>query len=324
MSTGTLARMKHVVCKRPRPRSLIIFLFGFALSVPGTLFSQNTQASQKFTAANPQSILTRHYQAGEVLHYKMRGTNQGHLETIRYDARANGSVKKNPSGIFVEEFSWADLHVNNAAVPLSSASRQFREYLSLSPDYRLSIPDLSKVQPILIGPITDLLTFYADVQLAMNQPALIRAGDHVYMKHGTPNSWADGTSTLLGQDAIDFDLTLQSINHVEHFATLIVRHVSPQHPQVKLPADWMRTPVSDSANNWVEVEKSSDGKYIAEVGKETFVDEIKISLPSGKIISASMDNPVQVLERECSDSALTVCGDPMRYQIRRQIVLSED
>lgn len=32
-----------------------------------------------------------------------------------------------------------------------------------------------------------------------------------------------------------------------------------------------------------------------------------------------MDNPLEVLQRECTDESLTVCGDPIRYQIRRNI-----
>ncbi|MGC1871118.1 MAG: hypothetical protein WA700_09185 [Acidobacteriaceae bacterium] len=310
--------------KLSRPRSGTILLLGLALSVHGPLFSQKKQASQKFAAPSPSRVLIRHYQEGELLHYRMQGLNQGPQSTIRYHLRADGVVKKNQSGIFIEEFSWSDLRVNHQTDPLSPASQKFREDLSLSPQYKLSVPDLSKVQPILIGPITDLLTFYADALLAMNQPSLIHAGDHAYVKHGVPNSWADGNHFILAQDAIDFDITLKAIDAASHVATLVVRHVPPSHPRIELPAAWMQTPVSDSPNNWVQVEKMSSGKYAAEVGKETFTDEIKISTISGKIISASMDNPVNVLQRVCSDSSLESCGAPTRFQIKRQITLNEN
>jgi hypothetical protein len=324
LSTGTIARLEALAHQRSKPCSGIILLLGLVLSVPATFSSQKTLPSQKLGGAGPPLALVRHYLEGEVLHYRMRGLNQGHLNTIRYRVRAEGVVKKNQSGIFVEEFRWSDLHVNNEAILLSAASQKFREDLSLSPQYRLSVPDLSKVQPILIGPITDLLTFYADALLAMYQPALVHAGDHVYVKHGTPNSWADGNYFTLGQDSIDFGITLKSINHADHTATLVIRHVPPSHPQVKLPAAWMQTPVSGSPNNWVQVEKMPNGKYAVEVGKETFTDEIKISALTGKIVSASMDNPVDVLERVCSNPSLTNCSGPTRFQIRRQIRLNQD
>lgn len=142
----------------------------------------------------------------------MGGINEGHLRSIRYEARADGAVKKDASGVFVEEFAWSNVQVNGQPMDLQPASQQFRQTLSLAPGYTLSVPDLSKVQPILIGPITDLLSFYADVQLAMHQTGLVHAGDHVYFKHGVPSSWADGTYVVLGQDAVDFDITLKEVD----------------------------------------------------------------------------------------------------------------
>ena len=306
------------------PRSGSILLLGLALLFTDHFFLRKNRLPRSWLRHLQSRVLVRHYQEGELLHYRMQGLNQGPQSTIRYSVRADGVVKKNQSGIFVEEYSWSDLLVNDQPIPLSPASQKFREDLSLSPQYRLAVPDLSKVQPILIGPITDLLTFYADALLAMNQPALVHAGDHVYVKHGVPNSWADGNHFILAQDAIDFDITLKAINAAGHVTTLVVRHVPPAHSRIGLPAAWMRTPVSDSPNNWVQVEKMFGGKYAAEVGKETFTDEIKISTLSGKIISASMDNPVDVLERVCSDSSLESCGAPVRFQIKRQITLNEN
>jgi len=52
--------------------------------------------------------------------------------------------------------------------------------------------------------------------------------------------------------------------------------------------------------------------------------EIKLGLDTGRILSATMDNPVDVMERVCDDAALTVCGNPERYSIRRQIALKAD
>jgi len=180
------------------------------------------------------------------------------------------------------------------------------------------------VQAALIGPITDLLTFYADAKIAMNQKGLVRAGDHAYVSFGAPNSWADGTRVVIGEDAIDFNVTLQSIDPATQVAIVVVRHLPPQHPQIKLPARWMSTPVSESQNNWVQVEKKSDGTYVAGVGQETFDVELKIALATGRILSATMDNPVDVMERACTDAALTACGSPERYRILREITLTAD
>lgn len=247
----------------------------------------------------------------------MTGVNQGR----HYKIRADGVVKRLPDGTYVEEYEWSSLTVEGTAVPLSAASASFRQTVSLDPRYRLSIPDLRRVQPRLIGPITDFLTFYSDLWLAAHTGQLNHAGDHFYFKYGTPSSWADGMRVILGESSIDFDMTLVVVDQHAHTAMVIVRHVPPAQPQIKLPADWMRAPVADTPNNWVEVEKQRDGKYAAEVGKETFTVKIKVSLIDGRILSGAIDNPVDAIERECTDATLTNCGEPSREHIQRTIGL---
>ena len=53
----------------------------------------------------------------------------------------------------------------------------------------------------------------------------------------------------------------------------------------------MQAPVADTANNWVEVAKTKDGKYRAAVGKETFDVTIIVGTADGRILYASMENP---------------------------------
>jgi hypothetical protein len=209
--------------------------------------------------------------------------------------------------------------LNGKPVSLAPPVAAFRQVLSLEPHYPMGVPDLSQVI-VIVGPITDLLTIYADMSIK-NQGKLEKSGDHFYFKHGTPASWADGSYAVLGEDSIDFEVTLADLNPKEKQATLLIRHVPPKQPQIKIPADWMHEAVADTPNNWVEVTRRSAGKYFAEVGKETFDVQIKVSLQDGKILWAAIDNPVEVKARECTDAALMNCGEPMRYQILRKIEL---
>jgi hypothetical protein len=225
-------------------------------------------AGQAFAAEKKDDVsLGRNYREGELVRYRMRASNQNGDRTTSYEAQANGIVRRNLAGAFVEEFTWTGLSVHGHAVASTSTGTQVQQKLSLDPRFKLSIPDLSKVQPTLIGPMADLLTFYADVQLAIRQQGLRHTGDYAYIKRPQPNSWADHVHTLVREDAIDFDITLASVNESLKKVSLIVRHVPPARPEIAVTAEWMRIPVSDVANNWVQVVKEGN-EYVASVGKK--------------------------------------------------------
>jgi hypothetical protein len=273
-------------------------------------------------ATAQSSALIRQYREGERLAYRMTASNRDRVGTTIYSATARGIVKRDSAGTFVEEFEWADIVWNGAAFDLPEANRGFRQLLSLAPGYTPMLPDFSTLHPRLVGPTTDLMTFYADTWLAIRQPGLRQAGDRVRVNHGDANSWADGTRVLLGEDSIDFEIVLGDTSTSSGTQGLSVRHVPPEQPKIRIPAEWMRMPVADVPNNWVQVIKLGEGRYVAAVGKETFDAQIRLSLDNGRIVSADLENPVDVFERECKDEALTLCGDGVRYRIIRQIQIA--
>ena len=263
----------------------------------------------------PANPLHRQYREGETLVYKMTGTN----ENWHYSVRAEGTVKKNDRGAWFEEYRWTDMTSDGEPYTMTPAMADFRQKLSLDPNAMPSLPNLTQVDPKLIGPITDMMTFYVDLWLAGKLGVVKKPGDHFYLKLGTPSSWADGSHVLTGVSSIDFDITLKSVDAAAGTATLEVKHVPPEKPQIPLPGPWMQTPVADTANNWVEVAKQPDGKFGAGVGQETFTVDLTVSLADGKIMAGKMDNVVKTIERTCDDQALTQCGAPVPHQIERKI-----
>ena len=276
-----------------------------------------------YSWVSPQGMPTRgplfgrRYREGETLVYRMKATDEGR----RYEALATGVVKKDASGAWIEEFAWSGVIAGGAPISLPPASVDFRQVLSLDQRKTPAIPNLAVVHPILIGPITDLLTFYSDLWLAAHIGTLSKPGDHAYQEVGTPASWADGRYVVLGEDSIDFDITLTQVDVARGVAMLLIRHVPPKKPQVKLPAMWMRGAVADTPNNWVNVTRNAE-KYVAEVGKETFDVQLTVSLSDGKILSGNIENPVKAQARDCPDASLTNCGVPRRHEILRQIEIS--
>lgn len=270
------------------------------------------------TAFSGENPLLRRYREGEKLTYHMKVVN----EQWHYEIQADGVVKKSADGTYLEEYRWSHFMSDGQMLTPTLAGMNSFQQLTLDPNHPPIVPNLGQVDPRMIGPITDLLTFYVDVWMAVKADKLANAGDHFYVKRGTPASWADGNYTLLGEDSIDFDFTLKEVNGSNGTATLVVRHVPPEKPEVKFPVDWMRKPVAGTPNNWVQVQKTKGGKYLAASGKETFDVHIVLSLSDGKILSVHMDNPVKTVERECTDAALSQCGEPKPHFIRRQVEMS--
>lgn len=262
-------------------------------------------------------LLRRRYVENDRFEYLMKGQNNNST----YEVRLTATVKKNADGRWVDENSFSELVSNGKPRPVSETAQAFRIPMSLDGGGAPFLPpDLSKA-PGLIGPVTDLMNFYADLFLAIHQGALRRPGDRFQFSSDVNGSWADGTVVLVGESAVDFDVSLMSVDDARGIAVLRINHVPPRELKIKVGADWMRTPVADTPNNHVQVRKTKEG-YQASVGKETFDVEMQVALTDGKILSASIHNPVTKFTRDCVDAALTECGESRPDPVLRRIEMS--
>jgi len=268
---------------------------------------------------SPPIELVRHYVVGERVAYRMTGIDEDRTSKSRYSGRADGIVIQLPGGSLAEKIGWSEVIWNQKPVELSTQSLEFRQQASLDPKAPFVFPDLRHVASDLIGPITDLQTFYVDLLLPIRAGALKRQGDHFVVHYGKPASWANGMRVKIGEDAIDFDVTLRRVDSRRKRAEIVVLHVPPAKPEINLPTDWMREPVKDTPNNWVQVSAGEGGKTKAAVGKETFDVSIIVDLTTGRLLSAVEENVVDVRERECSDASLANPGPPITYRIHRRI-----
>lgn len=213
-------------------RSLMLISLVSVQVVPTTVTPQT---------AKEAGILQRRYSDGGVSHYLMTGDNDG----WRYTIQATDVVKRDTSGRYYEEIRWSDF-TSNAQQTLTPPSLALRQTVSLDdPVSYMKVPNLANVQPLLIGPITDALTLYSDLLLAI-QAKLTQQGQTAYVSRTTPNSWADGQRVLLGQDVVDFSLKVENVNPTEHTETILVQHVPPSALHVQLPAKWMQEPTPAS------------------------------------------------------------------------------
>lgn len=273
-----------------------------------------------------ESPLARRYVEGETTRYLMTGVNQGRSRTLNYAAEAEAKMQRDEQGRFVEEFRWTRLTVAGRDIPLDEPTMNFRQRLSLDGAVEMTPPPsqaIAGINPMLIGPVFDLMTFYVDLHPSLHQQRLKQPGDRVHVAHGQPNSWADGANVILGEDCIDFELTLERVEPAS--AQLRVRHLPPAATSINLPAAWMQERVNpDRPNNWVQVQRdasASPPRVVAATGHEVFDVVIEVERPAGRIVSATMDNPVAIVQRHCSDESLTDCGEPVKFQIHRHVEL---
>jgi hypothetical protein len=279
--------------------------------VVSVLFASSVVAQQAKTHRGSRQ---RRYVEGAVSHYLMTGDNDGR----KYSIQATDVVKRDAtSGRYYEEISWSDL-TSSTQQSLTSASLALRQTVSLDdPASYMKMPNLALVQPLMIGPITDTLTFYSDLLLAM-RANLVRSGQTAYVSRVTPNSWADGHYVLVGQDVVDFSLKVESANLAEHTETLLIQHVPPPALHIQLPAKWMQGTARATPNNFVQVSKQGD-EFIAETGTETFDVRLVVDTGDGHMLSAAMHNPVVLAVRTCTDRELTKCGLESSKTILREI-----
>jgi hypothetical protein len=277
------------------------------------VLSQVAPSNAGLDAAANSGTLQRRYIAGAVSRYLMTGNNDGWQYTIQ----ATDVVKTDANGRYYEEIRWSDF-TSNAQQTLTPASLALRQTVSLDdPAAYMKVPNLATVQPLLIGPITDTLTIYSDLLLAIDAK-LAQAGQTAYVSRATPNSWADGQRVLLGQDVVDFALKVENVSPAEHTETLLIQHVPPPALHVQLPAAWMQPPSSAAPINFVQVSRQNDS-FTAEAGQERFDVHLVVDTRDGRIVSAAMHNPVTLSVRECTDRQLTHCEPAVSKTTLRDI-----
>jgi len=274
------------------------------------------------------NILDRKYISGSTLKYEMSAFSRSKFSQSLYYATSSHTVKvRAEDGVFFEKVMWEKLKVNGQEIDLS-ASANFFQLLSLNKKYKMPFPNVGAVHPDLIGPIFDLMNFYVDLSPNIHKGKLNVPGDTLFVKNSQPHSWAFG-NIVIGQSCIDFKLTLMDVK--DDFVVLNVRHIPPKDDFcVSLPADWMRDPVTTGFNNWVRVEKvggseSEPKSYSASIGTEIIDVRIVIDRLDGRILTATMHNPVSVVERRCKEfnnKKLSKCGPEERYVILREIGIS--
>lgn len=269
-------------------------------------------------APSSAGLLARRYVDGDTLRYKIAASHAGPNGIKRYAAIAESVVGRDSANHSVEAVNWTSLTLNDSTVALAVRTSRALQQVSLDTAVMPAIPKLQSADPGLVGPMLDLMTFYVDLQLAAKQQNLTGAGDRRYVPVNVPASWSDGKRVLVGEDAVDFDIMIEKINRSTGEAVVRVRHVPPPSPSIHVRARWMTDSSGLPHRNWMEVTKVRD-RYVASIGAESFDVSLVVNLTDGRILSATMFNPIDIVERTCGDVVLEQCGPERRYRIVRTV-----
>lgn len=215
-----------------------------------------------------------------------------------------------------EEVVWRSLSKKGqgGTVDLSSEAKKVHPYqISLHPKGSLSIPKLDV--PAMVGMITDLNTYYVAISEAIGIQKISKKDDVFENPNELTGNWADGISTIVGQDCTKATLSLVALD--ADIAIVKSEFLAPNSKCISMQKPWMVNPiVAGVPNNIQQVRKTGD-TYEVMWGHEQFIITADIDRTSGVIRQATMDNTLTLKMKIGCDSNLENCQSEFPFVIQR-------
>ncbi len=274
-------------------------------------------SSTKFAFAG---ILERKYVEGEILKYRILNSYYSNGNpTGGYEGNAISIVKKGADGVFFEELQWNKITKNGIQIEVPL---EFRQHVSHDPNFKMGLPPKGLANT---AALLDTLNFYANYFVAAKSKVR-NINDHDYVDNkGIPATWTDGNVVIFGADCIDFEITLVSVKG--DYASFRVANVPSKNIcNYSYPTElkWLNRFMKNTSNNWFNVIDLKDGSYVIQYGLETINTIININLSTGKIVSASMHNPVIHQTAVCKGLAENTCGKFKEESLSREVFFFQE
>lgn len=249
----------------------------------------------------------------ETRHWTNSKLDSVHVATSHHEV-LRGAVAR-------ERVRWEDLEVTRgdktaSQTALAAAIEPYE--ISLHPDGSLALPPLR--EPAMVGPISDLTTFYVAISPSIGIDTLTKVGDEHVMPEAVRGVWTVLPHTPLGEDCI---VPRVKITHLDvNTVTFHTAFEPPSTPCLEPLGPWMREPVDGTRpNNFRQVTADPSGTRIVMWGREAFTTECRVERPSGRILVASMENTLTLKVRVGCDATLESCAGEFPTTIRRTVKL---
>jgi hypothetical protein len=251
---------------------------------------------------------SRRYLAGEKYAYELKALTEG--ESTALAAVAEVEVRMD-ADVPYERIRWVSL--KDGDTDESEAARRV-------PPTEFSLARRGSLQftkptdnPKMLGPVTDLYTFYFAVSPLAGIENVSQDGEEYVRPEPITGDWSDGKDYLVGQSHVEVRMRLVKAgpDRVTYQTAFVPTH------GLRTETAWMSAPVcAGQPNNFQMIRRQGDG-YVAVWGCEEFKVETEVGARTGRILSAHMDDRLTWKLMYCTDRELTKCSPlPDRKQHR--------
>jgi len=266
-----------------------------------------------------QTVKFRQYK-GETFRYRLT------TEVYRNEKFASKTISISEhtvvkdTGFYSEEIKWIKQTSYTAkdTVDMDTIAQRVKAYrISLSSKGKVLLPTLTISE--MVGPITDLNTFYVAISPALNAQKLSLKNKSIHNPEIRKGHFADSMVILYGIDCMQ--VTQQLISRSKQYSVLEAIFTPPPFLSIVPLIDTIGKKTFDSPNNIQMIIRSTGDKVNLFWGVEQFSIISKISNANGQIAEASMTNTLNLRMRYNSSRDLKTYEMEMPMIIKRSLKL---
>ena len=273
----------------------------------------------RIAMGNDSYIYDRKYVEGETYSYQLT-TKHATNGAWEYDAIGIADHKVlYKTGIPSDQVTWSSLRKKDSTGDhdLSTDARKVAPYeVSLSPAGKITIPPLTV--PNMIGIITDGITFFVAMSPKAGSVNVKTTGDPEFVSETpTKGNWADGKQFIVGEDCISIHTTMTALE--KGTASYQTAFISPDTQCLVFKKEWMTDALQPGSHNNFQQVLANQGKYDVMWGNEQFTVLSTIERATGKILSSTMHNTLNLKMRQGCDVNWENCSAEVPLTIYRQL-----
>lgn len=291
------------------------------LTLAAALLTAGSDNLPAQTESRLSSPIERRYVPGEEYYYRLTSVERhnGGERTVMQGVSRHTIVER--EGVPGEDVRWERLNVvsGREGLMLDSLARSITPYfISRARDGSVELPPLNISE--MVGPITDLNTFFVSVHPSEGIAHLASVGDIHEDSSVVQGDFTDSVMVLLGNDCLNVSYELLRITG--DTAVYRITYAPPRTSCLPMLRGDMSAAVVDSVpNNFQMIRDAGEGKVTLMWGVEEFIVTASVDRSNGMILRADMDNRLRLRLRINCSPDLNSWQWEMPFTIERDVTL---